>query len=258
MQVIKAQPRTVLSCLGIFWLNLWFWSLFALLTLILGLVGIPFQYLFDVITRNRRRSEWLIRWTISHYGTAVIHSGWPLVRVKYEDSAPEEKPPFVFVANHRSSADAFLMAFLPFECVQVLNIWVTKLPLVNYLARIAGFLRVREIPVEQLMEEGSKLLAEGVSVIAFPEGTRSGSRQMGPFHSTAFRLAQRTGTKICPVAITGTEDIPRRGSLVLHPGSVVVKKLPSLTWEQYKGMNAYTLKMRVRDIIEEHLEARPA
>src|SRR5271154_3246982 len=96
MQVNKAKPRTVLSCLGIFWLNLWFWSAFTLLTLILGLVAIPFQYLFDFVTRNRRRAKWLMRRTISNYGTAVIHSGWPLVRVKYVDSAPQETPPFVF------------------------------------------------------------------------------------------------------------------------------------------------------------------
>ncbi|HEY1921502.1 MAG TPA: lysophospholipid acyltransferase family protein, partial [Tepidisphaeraceae bacterium] len=98
----------------------------------------------------------------------------------------------------------------------------------------------------------------GVSIIAFPEGTRSGSRRMGQFHGSAFRLAQHAGVKICPLAISGNENIPHRGSLLLHPGHIVMTKLPSVTCEQYKEMNAFTLKTRVRETIHEYLEAQPA
>jgi 1-acyl-sn-glycerol-3-phosphate acyltransferase len=114
------------------------------------------------------------------------------------------------------------------------------------------------MPFADFLAIGSRLFTEGVSIIAFPEGTRSGSRLMGPFHGSAFRLAQHVQAKICPLAISGTENIPKRGSLVLHPGKIVVTKLPSLTYEQYKDMNAYTLKTRVRQIIQDHLEAQPA
>ncbi len=106
------------------------------------------------------------------------------------------------------------------------------------------------------MEKGTRLLAAGVSVIAFPEGTRSGSRSLGPFHGAAFRLAQRAGANICPLTISGSENIPLRGSLVMHPGRIVVTKLRSITSEQYAGMNAFTLKTRVRETIQRHLEAQ--
>jgi 1-acyl-sn-glycerol-3-phosphate acyltransferase len=256
MNPLKAQAKTILSWVGLVWLNLCFWLLFLLWTLILAFIAIPYQYLFNVLLRNQRRSDWLIRRTISNYGNVVIRSGWPLVRVHFDDLAPHESPPFVFVANHRSTADAFLMAFLPFECVQVLNIWTSRLPLVNYLSRTAGYLRVREIPFEEFTRQGLHLLAEGCSVIAFPEGTRSGSKKMGPFHGAAFRLAQQAGVKICPVAISGSENIPRRGSLVMHPGRIVVTKLPALAPEQSKDMSAFALKNRVRDTIQRHLDVQ--
>jgi 1-acyl-sn-glycerol-3-phosphate acyltransferase len=172
------------------------------------------------------------------------------------DCAPDDKPPFVFVANHRSTSDAFLTAFLTMESVQVLNIWPSRVPLINYLSRTAGYLRVREMPFEEFIEAGTRLLADGVSIIAFPEGTRSGSKKMGPFHGSAFRLAQRAGVKICPLAISGSENNPRRGSLVMHPGHIVITKLPAITLEQYKEMSPYALKMRVRETIQRHLDSQ--
>ena len=256
MEPLKAQAKTVLSGAAVIWLNISFWIVFTVLTLFLALVAIPYHIFFKLLSRNQRKSDLLIRRTITHYGAAVIRSGWPLVRVQFVDCAPDDQPPFVFVANHRSTSDAFLMAFLPGECVQVLNIWTSRMPLVNYLSRTAGYLRVRELPFEEFMEKGARLLAEGVSVIVFPEGTRSGSRKLGPFHGAAFRLAQRAGANICPLAISGSENIPLRGSLVMHPGRIVVTKLPAITPEKHKEMSAFTLKMRVRETIHRHLEAQ--
>jgi 1-acyl-sn-glycerol-3-phosphate acyltransferase len=81
---------------------------------------------------------------------------------------------------------------------------------------------------------------------------------MGPFHGAAFRLAQRTGAKIVPLAISGNENIPRRGSLVLRPGRISVTKLPAITAEQYADMTPYALKLWVHDIIQRQLEGPAA
>jgi len=257
MEALMAQRKTVLSRLCIVWLNVWFWSLFAAASILFLVLAVPYVYLFDLLGRNRRRTLWLVRRTISHYGATAMHCGWPLIRVRFIDYAPQEKPPFVFVANHRSASDAFLMSVLPVECVEILNIWPSRLPFVNCFSRLAGYLRVREMPFDQFIEAGSRLLADGVSIIAFPEGTRSGSCQLGQFHGSAFRLAQHVGAKICPVTISGNEHIPSRGSLVLHPGRIVISKLPAVTCEQYQELNAYRLKTRVRETMRKHLDAQP-
>jgi 1-acyl-sn-glycerol-3-phosphate acyltransferase len=97
------------------------------------------------------------------------------------------------------------------------------------------------------------LLADGCSIVAFPEGTRSGSRKIGPFHGSAFRLAQATGVPLVPLGIAGNERMPPRGSAILRPGRIVITKLPAVTKEQYEGMSPFQLKSNVRQTVQKHL-----
>ena len=241
------------SWLGMVALNTLFWIFWLSLTVVFAVGGSVYVTAFALCVRDQRRTLWLLRRTISHYGTASIYCGWPLVRVRYVDHSPQDKPPFIFVANHRSASDAYLMSCLPFECIQVVNIWPFKIPFLGIVAKLAGYLSVREMPVEDFLESGSTLLAQGVSVITFPEGTRARSRAMGPFHGTAFRLALQAGATIVPLAISGSENIPRRGSLLLRPGQIVVHKLPGIGADEFKGLSVFELKTLVHQRLQEHL-----
>ncbi len=254
----RAPADSSNSLISTLWLNLFFWTSVVVVTATFVTCATIYVGLFLLVVRNRRRGKWLVRRSISHYGSLVLKCGWPLVKVHYIDLAPQESPPFVFVSNHRSASDAFLMACLPFECIQVLNNWPSKLPVVGPVAWIAGYLKVRKMSPEAFIKAGSRLLADGVCIIAFPEGTRSGSRKLGPFHGSAFRLAQQTRANIVPLAIAGNENIPRRGSVILHPGRITVSKLPALTHEEYKDMTTFRLKNLVRERIRQHLDADPA
>jgi len=245
-----AQPRWY--ALQVAWLNLTFWPIFFVATILFAIWGAA--TFFAMLPIDRRRADWLIRRGISRYGKFITCCGWPLATVRYVDFAPQEKPPFVFIANHRSSSDPFLMSVLPLEVVQMLNIWPQRIPLVGFFSTMAGYLKVRQVPFETFTALGSRLLDEGVSIVAFPEGTRSGSRKMGQFHGAAFRLAQQTGTKICPLAISGSERMPPRRSLVLHPGRISIAKLPAVTSCQFREMSPFALKNQVRQMIQEYLD----
>jgi 1-acyl-sn-glycerol-3-phosphate acyltransferase len=252
----RAQQRSLRSSLQFVWLNVWFWTIAPLFTLIFATVAALWVTLFLGVTRNRRKTVRIIRLLIADWGFIILKCPWPLVRVKYVDYAPHETPPFVFVSNHRSASDGFLMACLPFECIQVLNIWPSNVPLMGLIARIAGYLRVRQMPFEEFLHAGSKLLAEGCSVIAFPEGTRSGSAALGQFHGSAFRLAMHNRVKIVPMAISGSENIPGRGTALLNPGRVVLSKLPAIVPQQYEGMSPFKVKTLVREIIRQQLDTQ--
>ncbi len=242
------------TVLRVAWLNVVFWVLFPMVTAAFVFVGVLSACSHALFVRDRRKTLRLVRRTISYYGAAILRCGWPMVRVQYVDHAPRETPPFVFVANHRSTSDAYLMACLPYEAVQVVNIWPFRIPVLGTVARIAGYLSVREMPMEDFLGRGTELLSQGVSVIAFPEGTRSGSRAMGPFHGSAFRLAIHAGARIAPLAISGNEYIPRRGSLWLCPGEISIHKLPALDAAQYQTLGAFELKILVREKIRQHLD----
>lgn len=252
----RSPRRGVLYSVQIFLLNHYFWCNFLLTTLVFVVVAFPCIWLYHQIVRNPRKTVRVIRVWIYRYGLCCLRCGWPAIRPRYVDLAPDEKPPFVFISNHRSASDGFLTSFVRLEAVQVLNIWPAHVPLMGFLVRVAGYLRVREMPFEDFLRDGSKLLQDGCSIVAFPEGTRSGSTRMGKFHGSTFRLAQHNKVKIVPLVIEGSEDKPTRGGFWMHPGVVTVTKLPSITQEEYEGMSAFTLKNHVRDRIAAHLDSR--
>ena len=234
-------------------LNLQFWTLFfAVSAAIMSLYAVVVTAIR--LTRSRRVTLRRLRRAISWYGACILRCGYPWARVRYVDLAPQEREgPFIFVCNHRSASDPFMMACLPFECIQVVNVWPFRLPFLGAIAKLAGYLSVRAMPVETFYEKAGQLLQQGVCVIAFPEGTRSVTRQAGPFNSSIFRLAERERAAIVPIVLSGTEDMPHKGSLALHPGVVRVHKLPACRWEEYREMTTFQLKNHVRDLICQHL-----
>ncbi len=249
-----AHRRSILWRAQFVALNLIFWIMAPILSVIYGVAVASFVTLVHYASRNRRLTKRLTRRGISYYGAMIVRCGWPFVRVRFIDLEPDQKMPCVFVANHRSLSDGFLMAYLPIETVQVLNIWPAHMPVMGTLATKGEYLKVREMPFEEFMEAGAKLLSVGCSIIAFPEGTRSGSRKLGPFHGSSFRLAQRAGVSVVPIAIAGNEDIPHKGSLLLHPGRITFTKLPAIKPEEHGGMSPYQLKNLARDRIRAHLD----
>lgn len=233
--------------------NTAFWLLFLTVTMLYTAVAVPWVLLVLATTGNARLTLRLIRRSINYYGALILRCGWPFTRVQYRDFAPGDRGPFVAVANHRSSADPFLMACLPIELVQVVNRWPFRLPLLGLVARWAGYLDIRAMSFEQFLETGSALLRQGVTVVAFPEGTRSVNRRMGSFHGAAFRLALLAGVPIVPLAIAGSERTPPKGSLLLRPGVVHLHKLPAFSPERCAGMTPFTLKTAVHQAIATHL-----
>jgi 1-acyl-sn-glycerol-3-phosphate acyltransferase len=247
------QKRSLGWRLEFVWLNLWFWTVAPIITAIFFSSCCVLGFAHFTIGKNWRSTQRFIRRSISWYGATTLRIPWPWIRIRFVDLAPNEKPPFVFVSNHPSSSDGYLMAFLPFEAVQVLNIWPAHVPVIRFIAKHAGYLKVREMPFEEFLAAGSSLLQSGCSVIAFPEGTRSGHRPMGPFHGSAFRLAQQNRVPIVPIVLSGNQDMPPRGSALLRPGRVTVTKLPALLPESFTAMNPYLLKNLVREKIQQHL-----
>ena len=107
----------------------------------------------------------------------------------------------------------------------------------------------------QFTEKATRLLNEGVSIIFFPEGTRSASLKMGSFHGAAFRLALASKASVVPLCISGNENIPPKGSLLMRPGTIRVRRLPAIPWDEYKDLTAFAFKNRVWRIIDRELAA---
>ncbi len=242
-----------MNYLKIFFLNLYSYSLFA----IYSAVCIPALTLFvafmSLIVGHRRAME-LFRRAIAWWSRGILLVPFPFVKVRYENNSGDTTgEPYIFVCNHRSFSDGFLMAVLPVEGVQVVNIWPFRIPVIGFFARFAGYLNIRMMQTEEFFEKAMELLKDNVSIIFFPEGTRSASRKIGNFHGSAFRLALKSKAPIVPLCISGSENIPPKGSFLLRPGTIRVRRLRAITWSEYKEWSVYTLKNRVREIIGNEL-----
>lgn len=236
-----------------FLLSLYFYPLF----LLVSALGIPLLTLLVAFCRpflSHRRTMKRFRRAITWYGRAIISLPFPFIRYRYEartGSAPGE--PYIFVCNHRSASDPFLMSLIPEEIVQIANVWPFRLPVLGVYARFSGYLNIRMMPADEFMERSGRLLREGVSIVFFPEGTRSLSGRMGSFHGAAFRLALQTGVPIVPLCISGNGRMPPKGSLMLAPGRVRVRRLPAIVADEFRGLTAFALKSRVWKAMDQEL-----
>jgi 1-acyl-sn-glycerol-3-phosphate acyltransferase len=246
---------------SVLYLNVVFYSTF----LVFSAVAIPFMTAVVVAASlfiPKRATIRNFRVAIVIYGKVVTRLGYPLVRLRVEDRSGVDlrKGPYIFIMNHRSSSDPFLVSTLPLgtEMVQVVNKWPFRIPVLGFFARLADYIDINSISFDEFMEQGRRLLGEGVSIVFFPEGTRSGGREMGQFRSAAFKLFLDTGAPIIPVCISGNEDIPHKGSLRLNPGRIRMRYLPPVRQEDHEGSNAYRVKSAVRDMIVRELEEMDA
>ncbi len=124
-----------------------------------------------------------------------------------DGEAPRGRP-FVVVANHVSIADPLLLSFLPFDMRFVAKDELFRIPLVGWLLRLAGDIPVRRGDAtsgREMQTACVETLRGGLSVMIFPEGTRSRSGVLGTFRDGAFRVAIAAGAAILPVALHGSE-----------------------------------------------------
>ncbi|MEZ5377006.1 MAG: lysophospholipid acyltransferase family protein [Acidimicrobiales bacterium] len=139
----------------------------------------------------------------------------PLWRFSVSGAVPTDpRRPYVVVANHESFVDILLISHLPFEMKWMSKETFFKYPLVGWMMRLAGDIRLdrgdKASAADALVQSRDRL-DKHVSVMIFPEGTRSKTGELQRFKDGAFRLAIESGAPILPLAVIGT-----RHALIKH------------------------------------------
>ena len=122
-----------------------------------------------------------------------------------------------------------------------------KLPFLAMAMRIAGLIPVDRSDRAQSREAIARAiesLQAGNCFLVFPEGTRSPSGELGPFKKGAFIAAMEAGSRIVPVALSGTRELLPKGRFTIRPGTVTVQVLPPVPAEP--GMDRDRLIAEVR------------
>ncbi|ADH85830.1 lysophospholipid acyltransferase family protein [Desulfurivibrio alkaliphilus] len=216
----------VVSRLEKLWVNLYFWPLFVLVTILFGL-ALPLIMAGAMVVGEKSPGRTL-RLAVRQFGGFLLWLGRPAVRVTLENRAGELPLPAIFVANHNSAMDPYLFGLLPVENAFVTS-WPFKMPFYGQIMRRAGYIDSRT-GWSEVERQGRLLLGLGSSIIVWPEGHRSRTGRMRRFRKGAFQLAVAAGRPVVPVCILGSGRVLPPGSLLFNPGRIRVVILPPVAW----------------------------
>jgi 1-acyl-sn-glycerol-3-phosphate acyltransferase len=206
---------------------------------------------------RRLRGRWMRRFGRATSGLT------PLWRFSVEGSRPADLDTqgYVVVCNHQSTADPFLLSWLPWDMRWVAKEELFRTPPVGWLMRLSGDVPVRRgdgESVAKMMAECRATLAAGMSVMVFPEGTRSPDGKLLPFKDGAFRLAIETGRPILPLALYGTRSCRPKGSLWFGDADAVVRALAPISTAGLTAADVPWLREQVRERISAAVDALAA
>jgi 1-acyl-sn-glycerol-3-phosphate acyltransferase len=134
---------------------------------------------------------------------------------------------YVYMANHQSMFDILaLLGYLPVQFRWLAKMELFQIPIFGYSMARVGYISIdrsnRKSAIKSLQKAAQKIAHEGVSVMIFPEGTRSEDGRIRPFKKGGFYLAIDSGRPIVPVVICGSHYIMPKGKLRIRPGRIVL------------------------------------
>jgi 1-acyl-sn-glycerol-3-phosphate acyltransferase len=166
----------------------------------------------------------------------------------------DPRRPYVVVSNHESYADIFLISFLPWEMKWLSKEAMFKIPCFGWMMRMAGdicLVRGERSSAANAILSARDRLSKNVSVMIFPEGTRSRDGNLLPFKDGAFRLAIECGAPILPLVVAGTRRAMAKGSFRFQKAHARVEVLEPIETNGLTLDDVAALKDRVRTIITE-------
>ncbi|WP_417914584.1 lysophospholipid acyltransferase family protein [Candidatus Electronema sp. JM] len=180
------------------------------------------------------------------------------VRVEGGDDLDPAKP-YIFIGNHCSMAD--IMAFSGY--IRHDYRWIAKKELFKIPVFGAAMRAVDYIPIDRShgreavrsLNDAAQRIAEGSSVILFPEGTRSLDGRLQPFKTGAVMLAVKAGVELVPVGFNGTHQALPKGKLLSRGGEVVLRIGQPLPTAGFKAKDKQELAALLHQRVAELLDA---
>ena len=153
-------------------------------------------------------------------------TGWLFgIRVSVEGKEKiDPQKTYVFLSNHQGNFDGpVLLHVIGRDLRALIKQEMMRLPVLSLV-----FKRIQFIPIERLnpkqahssIEWGARLLLDGLSFFAFPEGTRSRDGRLGAFKKGVFIMAIKAQIPIIPITILNSREIQPPGQFGIRPGCI--------------------------------------
>ena len=164
---------------------------------------------------------------------------------------------YVFLANHQGYFDIFLVyGYLGHNFKWMMKEYLKKLPFVGYACVRSRQIYVGDTlaSIQKTVVQAQQTLRGGMSMVIFPEGTRTYTGEMSPFKKGAFTLANEIGLPIVPMTINGSFHVFSRKAWSVTRGPLTLIIHPAITAEARQGKPTKVLMQQVFDTIKAPLQ----
>lgn len=178
--------------------------------------------------RVRGKPLWwmAVRWLSWAVGGARVILGIRTRVTGFENLPVGDTAPAILLVKHQSTFETFLMpTLMPHPLAYVFKKELLYVPFFGWAMGRLDMIHIdrsqRATAFNKVVAQGKALLAQGIWVIMFPEGTRIPRGQQGVYKTGGTRLAVETGAPVIPVAVTSAKCWPRK-AFIKRPGIVDV------------------------------------
>ncbi len=214
-----------------------------------GLGGLIFSAVGSIFAKKSKgKTLEIIKLIMAKFLVSVLYTN-PFVKKRLIRNTNEDfSKPAVIIANHTSFLDTLALAMANHKIIYLVNDWVYNSPIFGKMVRALGFYPVSQ-GIENGMDQLKEKVAQGYSLVVFPEAERSYTNDVKRFHKGAFYIAEEFGLDVVPVYIHGNSEVLPKGDFIIYDGAITVKigeRIPkdSLNFgktysERTKKINAY-------------------
>jgi 1-acyl-sn-glycerol-3-phosphate acyltransferase len=217
------------------------------LTLIIWIITFPFD-------RDKKIVHWLLT-----YESLILSYLLPVwsVHIDGREKAVRDTT-YVIISNHQSMLDILLLNCLRYRFKWISKIENLNVPVIGWYLRMADYIivnRGNEESKTEMLEKSYNCLKKGISIMIFPEGTRSLNNQIGFFKRGAFQLAMQANVPLLPVLIDGTGGIlPKHGMIFKSGHQISIRVLNPIYPDAFGTDNPETLALKLSAYMTSQLD----
>ena len=225
------------------------WFCIAISLLVLGSLVIltsPFDRKGKVIHRYARL-----------WGKVALLANRVKVRVEGIEHLKGEGP-YIIMSNHQGSYDIFaLLSHLPFQFKWLAKKELFSVPFFGWVMVAAGYISIDREGTRKTVEamnEAARKIREGMSLLIFPEGSRSPDGSIQPFKKGGFTLAIKSKVPIIPISISGSREVMPKEKFTSASGEIRIRIDHPIEIQNYSMKDRQSLMEKVSKTISKNFK----